>query len=195
MTEARTETAATSDAELLGRCRSGDQTAWTELVERYSRYVYAIVVRGFRMADHEAEDAFQDIFLRVYERLGTLRDDEALRPWIAQVARRICIDRVAERGRSAVPTDGLEDEAVDLASDGELAGIEEAMDVHEALGALEPPCREMLDRFFARDEPYRVIADALGLPMGTVASRISRCLSKLRQVLGEGRNSPAGPSG
>jgi RNA polymerase sigma-70 factor (ECF subfamily) len=116
MTEARAETAATPDSELLGRCRAGDQAAWTELVERYSRYVYAIVVRGFRLTDHEAEDAFQDIFLRVYERLGTLRDDAALRPWIAQVARRICIDRLAERGRSPLPSDELDGEAIEQAS-------------------------------------------------------------------------------
>ena len=159
-------------------------------VERYSRYVYAIVVRGFRLGDDEAEDVFQDVFLRVYERLETLRDDEALRPWIAQVARRICIDRLAERRRSALPAGELDEDPADPAGEGELAGIEEAMDVHEALAGLEPPCREMLDRFFARDEPYRVIADALGVPMGTVASRISRCLDKLRVALAEGRNPP-----
>jgi RNA polymerase sigma-70 factor (ECF subfamily) len=187
-----TQAAVPGDAELLGRCRAGDQGAWAELVERYSRYVYAIVVRGFRLRDDEAEDVFQDVFLRVYERLGTLRDDDALRPWIAQVARRICIDRLAERGRAAVPSDELD---LDAATEGELAGIEESMDVHEALAALEPPCRELLDRFFARDEPYRTIADALGLPMGTVASRISRCLGKLRTKLVEGRNPPAARSG
>ena len=183
---------ATGDAELLERCRAGDQAAWAELVERYSRYVYAIVVRGFRFADDEAEDAFQDVFLRVYERLGSLRDAEALRPWIAQIARRICLDRIAARERNAAAHTELDSE---IADDGELAGIEEAMDVHEALAGLEPPCGEMLDRFFARDEPYRLIAEALDVPMGTVASRISRCLGKLRELLVEGRNSPAGPSG
>ena len=182
---------ADNDAELLERCRAGDQAAWAKLVERYSRYVYAIVVRGFRFADEEAEDAFQDVFLRVYERLGTLRDAEALRPWIAQIARRICLDRIAARERTAAAQSELDHE---IADDGELAGIEEAMDVHEALAVLEPPCGEMLDRFFARDEPYRVIAEALDLPMGTVASRISRCLAKLRELLGEGRNSPDAPS-
>ena len=163
-------------------------------VDRYSRYVYAIVVRGFRLGHDEAEDVFQDVFLRVYERLGTLRDDEALRPWIAQVARRICIDRLAERGGACYPA-ALDEEPSDPATEGELTGIEEAMDVHEALARLEPPCREMLDRFFARDEPYRVIADALSLPMGTVASRISRCLDELRIELAEGRNPPPEESG
>ena len=52
--------------------------------------------------------------------------------------------------------------------------------MHGALAALPENCREILDRFFARDESYRAIGDALSLPAGTIASRISRCLDKLR---------------
>jgi len=66
--------------------------------------------------------------------------------------------------------------------------------VHEGLHALSPDCREILDRFFARDESYRVIGDALDLPAGTIASRISRCLAKLREKL-EGRKPVPRPSG
>ncbi len=189
MTEARTERGLGGDARLVARCRSGDQAAWGELVEEYSRYVYAIAVRGFRLPEADAEDVFQETFLRVYERLGTLRDDEAIRPWIAQVARRLCLDRLAAASRSA-PGDG----ALEVAEGG-LADIEEAMDVRDALASLDETCRELLDRFFARDEPYRVIADELSLPMGTVASRISRCLAKLRGVIAEGRNRPTPESG
>jgi DNA-directed RNA polymerase specialized sigma24 family protein len=54
-------------------------------------------------------------------------------------------------------------------------------------------CREILDRFFCRDESYALIGRALGLPAGTIASRISRCLAKLRQQL-EGRERPSAPS-
>jgi DNA-directed RNA polymerase specialized sigma24 family protein len=61
-----------------------------------------------------------------------------------------------------------------------LAELEQAFDVHGALAALPENCREILDRFFARDESYRAIGDALSLPAGTIASRISRCLDKLR---------------
>jgi RNA polymerase sigma factor (sigma-70 family) len=189
MTGARAEAAASGDGQLVARCRGGDEAAWGELVERYSRYVYAIAMRGFRLPEPDAEDVFQDTFLRVYERLGTLRDDEAIRPWIAQVARRLCVDKLAAAGRMA-PSD-VEPEA----ADGGLADLDEAMDVRDALAGLDATCRELLDRFFARDEPYRVIADALGLPMGTVASRISRCLGKLRLVLAEGRNRSGRESG
>ena len=78
-----------SDGDLVARCRIGDETAWAELVERYSRYVYGIALQGFRLPDPEAEDVFQDVFMRAYEHLDSLRDDEALRPWLAQLTRRL----------------------------------------------------------------------------------------------------------
>src|SRR5919199_5339692 len=95
------------DAELVARCRAGDQTAWNELVERFSRYVYAICVQAFRLSEHDAEDVFQDVFAKVYEHLGRLRDDEAIRPWIGQLTRRLCIDRLRSGGREQ-PSDDVE---------------------------------------------------------------------------------------
>ena len=86
-----------TDAELVARCRAGDADAWNELVERFSRYVYAIAVEGFRLSEEDAEDVFQDVFTRVYTRLDTLRDDAALRPWIAQLTRRLLPRR--DRGK------------------------------------------------------------------------------------------------
>jgi RNA polymerase sigma factor (sigma-70 family) len=77
-----------SDGELVVRCRGGDDDAWRELVERFSRYVYAISVQAFRLSEHDAEDVFQEVFAKVYEHLDRLRDADALRPWIAQLTRR-----------------------------------------------------------------------------------------------------------
>ena len=90
----------TTDAGLVARCRTGDDQAWEELVRRFSRYVLAIAQQGFRMSREDAEDVFQEVFARTYERLGDLRNDDALRPWIAQLTRRLCIDRIrADDGR------------------------------------------------------------------------------------------------
>ena len=75
----------------------------------------------------------------------------------------------------------------------ELDGIDEALAVHEAMKQLPEHCAEILDRFFARDESYRAIGEALDIPPGTIASRISRCLRKLRGQL-EGRNERFRPS-
>src|SRR4051794_32872331 len=178
-----------SAAALVARCRTGDENAWAELVNRFSRYVYAIATKGFSLRADDAEDVFQEVFARVYSHLDRLRDDEAIRPWIAQLTRRVCIDSIRASGRSE-PREAPPEAAVDDA----IGTIEEALDVHAALDSLGEPCREMLDRFFCRDESYRTIGDALGLPGGTIASRISRCLAKLRRVL-EGRDAPLPPSG
>src|SRR3982750_2524989 len=93
-----------SDAELVARCRAGDQAAWNELVERFSRYVYAIATQAFRLSQHDAEDVFQEVFARVYQHLDKLRSDEAIRPWIAQLTRRLCIDRL-RAGQREAPAD------------------------------------------------------------------------------------------
>lgn len=176
--------AAVSDAELVSRCRAGDQAAWNELVERFSRYVYAICVQAFRLPAHDAEDVFQEVFARVYEHLGRLRSDDAIRPWIAQLTRRLCIDRLRAGARVTVADpETLEPQELDET----LARLDEALTVWASLELLGDPCREILDRFFGRDESYRTIGEALGLPPGTIASRISRCLAKLRAAL-EGRS-------
>jgi RNA polymerase sigma-70 factor (ECF subfamily) len=179
-----------SDAQLVARCREGDQGAWRELVERFSRYVYAIVIQGFRLPQHDAEDVFQDVFARAYQHLDKLRDDDALRPWLAQLTRRLCIDRLRAGKR-----EGPVEEEIEIAEvDQTLAGLDDALAVRQAMAGLSEDCREILDRFFCRDESYRAIGDALGLPGGTIASRISRCLSKLRELY-VGRNPEPAPSG
>ena len=169
------------DAELVRRCRAGDPDAWNELVERYSRYVYAIAVRGFRLSDEDAEDVFQDVFTRIYTRLDSLRDDSALRPWIAQLTRRRCLDALSAR-RDVPAEDVVADE-----ESSDLSDIEEAFEVREALAELSGACQDILDRFFTRDQSYKTIADELDIPSGTIASRIARCLGRLRDEL-EGKN-------
>jgi RNA polymerase sigma factor (sigma-70 family) len=179
-----------SDSELVARCRAGDQQAWAELVDRFSRYVYAISVQAFRLSEADAEDVFQEVFARAYEHLDALRDDAAVRPWLGQLTRRLCIDRLRSAAR-ARPAG--EEELETGGSDETLVMLEEALTVHEALAGTPEHCREILDRFFAQDESYRTIGDALDLPAGTIASRISRCLARLREVL-EGRTETDQPS-
>jgi len=178
---AGTVDATLSDADLVAGCRSGDPEAWNALVERFSRYVSAIATQAFRLPPHDAEDVFQTVFMRVYERLGSLRSDDAIRPWVGQLTRNCCLDVIRASGR-VIPVDEVEERV----ADDTIARLDEAMAVRDGLAHLGPECQEILDRFFARDESYRTIGDALEIPAGTIASRISRCLGRLRTELTDG---------
>ena len=158
-------------------------------MERFSRYVFAICSRGFRLAEHDAEDVFQEVFARAFERLSELRSDDAVRPWLAQLTRRLCIDKLRLLARDT-PSETEPDER---AVDDVLAMLDDAMTVRAALDKVGDPCREILDRFFCRDESYRTIGDLLELPPGTIASRISRCLEKVRSEI-DGRSRGSRPS-
>jgi RNA polymerase sigma-70 factor (ECF subfamily) len=177
-----------SDGELVRRMRDGDEAAWALFVERYSRYVYAITSRAYRLSDTDAEDVFQDVFARAYTHLKSLRSDDAVRPWIGQLTRRLCVDRIRATRR-----EDLTDDVDELGADETMDRLAEALSVRDALATLSSDCREVVDRFFCRDESYRQIGEALGIASGTIASRISRCLAKLRSVY-EGRNPAAAAS-
>src|SRR6478736_6412999 len=132
--------ASLTDAQLVARCRTGEEDAWNELVNRFSRYVYGIAVQAFRLAEHDADDVFQDCFARVYENLDKLRDDAALRPWIGQLTRRLCIDRL----RAGTREQPAEEEQLLVLAEDTIGTLDEAMMVHEALASLSGDCREVL---------------------------------------------------
>jgi RNA polymerase sigma-70 factor (ECF subfamily) len=145
-------------------------------------------VQAFKLPEHDAEDVFQEVFARAYEHLPKLRDDNAIRPWLAQLTRRLCIDRL-RAGAQEQPENDVEP----LDAEDTIARLDDALAVHDALAILPDSCQDILDRFFARDESYRTISDALDVPAGTIASRISRCLARLRVEM-EGRNPEAASS-
>jgi RNA polymerase sigma-70 factor, ECF subfamily len=176
--------AAMADKDLVRACRRGDDQAWALLVERFSRYVYAITLQAYRLSAQDAEDVFQEVFTRTYEHLDRLHSDESIRPWIGQLTRRLAIDRLRAMRRESLGDETLE--RVEGQADSELERIELALGVRAAMETLPDHCQEILDRFFARGQSYHEVAAALELPMGTIASRISRCLAKLRVELGDG---------
>lgn len=182
----------TTDAELVARCRTGDDDAWALLVERFARYVHAILVRAYRLCPVVAEETFHDVFARVHEQLPKLRDDAAFRPWLAQLTRRVAVDAL-RTGADERPADSELIEDLDIAADDMIAELEQALTVRVAMAELPTLCGDVLDRCFARDETYATIGAALGIPAATIAGRISHCLSRLRRTL-EARAPATAPS-
>ena len=169
------------DRRVAARCRGREPDAWPELVGRFSPYVYAIVARGYRLSEHDAQDVFQEVFLRTWQRLDDLHDDAAMRPWIAQITRRLAIDRLRANARQ--PTGENIDELADEIDQDVLAGLDEALSVRQAMARLPFMQRDILERVFVRDQSHRTAAAELGIAEGTVASRISRARDDLRAQL------------
>jgi RNA polymerase sigma-70 factor (ECF subfamily) len=136
-----------------------------------------------------AEDAVQETFLRAWRNLPRLQADERpLRPWLRQVLRHVLID--AARAARARPVGLLDDTLIDQAVDG---GYEEMLDrglLARALRQLSPAHRQVLVEIYYHDVPAERVAAALGVPAGTVRSRLHYALRALRRQLTEFTDAP-----
>ncbi len=178
----------TTDADLLSRCRAGDEAAWHELVASYTRKVFGLAYRFTGRVD-EAEDLTQEVFVKVYQTLDRYRErDGSFGGWLMAVARNHAIDhyrrRKQERARRSEDADVLER----MAAPGEhpVAGLERqerASLVHRALRALPPELRLPLILCDLQGMAYDDIAAELQVPLGTVKSRINRARLELAKRL------------
>lgn len=172
--------AAATDEDLVAGCLAGDDRAWTALILRYAGYIHAVASRAFGLGPAAADDVFQDVCVRVYEGLAGFTGRGEFRSWLRAVvlsAAREQLRREARRPEGA-PAD-------DQATEAAIAELEEALDVRSAVTALGEPCSATIRLYFFRSLTQAEVASALGVPPGTVAARLSRCLKRLREALQE----------
>jgi RNA polymerase sigma-70 factor (ECF subfamily) len=182
-----------SDGDLLQRCRRGEEAAWRELVSRHTRRVFNLAYRFVGRVD-EAEDLTQEIFVKVYQSLGRYRADEgAFTTWLTTVARNQAIDHYRRRREERLRrTDDPEMlDAVASGEEGPLRALEREERVrlvHRGLRALPPDLREPIVLCDLQGLPYEEAASVLGIPLGTVKSRINRGRLELaKRLLGRSR--------
>lgn len=168
------------DELLVIRCQLGERPAFDELVERWHPPVWKYI-RRLAGDDDAAWDVAQDVWLRVLRGIGRLRDGARLRPWLFGIARRALMDRLrhqyatpvdAEVDLTALPADASSDD-----SEEEIAALEREL---ERLPVIE---REVLSLFYLRELSLAEVADVLGVPVGTVKSRLFRARRQLRSGL------------
>jgi RNA polymerase sigma-70 factor (ECF subfamily) len=182
-----------SDSDLLQRCRAGDQVAWGELVSRHTRRVFNLAYRFVGRVD-EAEDLTQEVFVKVYQGLDRYRQsDSAFSTWLTAVARNHVIDhyrrRREERRRRQEGPETLDVMASpDEGPLGNLEREERVEFVRRGLRSLPPDLREPLILCDLQGLPYEEAASILGIPLGTVKSRINRGRLELaKRLLGRRR--------
>ena len=178
------------DAQLVQQCLQGDGSAWEELVRRHSRRIFNICYR-FTGNGSDAEDLSQEVFLRVYRTLGSYRSAYGgFATWMTSVTRNLLIDHYRRTKRDRI-TDSLDDampvvenkESTGRRPDEQLLLRELSAQVQGALTKLSPELREAVILRDLQDMDYKEIAEVLGIPQGTVKSRISRGRAELARLL------------
>ena len=185
-------------AQLVARCQAGDGAAWTALVRRFQRLVYAIVCR-MGLDEHTAADVFQVVFERLQKHLPRIQEPGRLQAWIVTTAKREALLQ-RQRARRLVSMTGDDIDAGggagqapewDLADDApspdqELSQLQQLDRLRVALDHLEPRCRQMIEMLFADEDermPYDEIARRLGMPVGSLGPTRQRCLERLRKLM------------
>ena len=171
-----------SDPDLIEAALDGDQQAWSELVRRQAPLIWS-VCRGCGLGRADAEDVAQVVFAAMIRRLPHLRNRSALSGWVVMTCKRESW-RVSARNRRRA-TDPIEGCAeVDGAeTDAEVHERQQA--VREALRALDPICRDLLNQLFGQaDSPaYGQVAERLGIAPNSIGPTRRRCLDKVLATL------------
>jgi RNA polymerase sigma-70 factor, ECF subfamily len=179
-----TATSNFDDQDLITAALRGETRAYGELVVRHRAGVVNVV---YRMCGDEflAEEAAQEAFLRAWQRLAGYRPEHSFRAWVYRIAINAALD-VLRRDRRLTGLDGMEGE--ELVE--ETAGPEDALEereradkVRQALLALSPASRAAIVLREYSEMSYMEIAATLGIPLGTVMSRLNSARAQLRKEL------------
>lgn len=185
-----------SDETLAAAAARGSEGAFRELVERYQRPVFALILRIVRRPE-SAEDLAQETFLKAYKALGGFDPGRKFSSWLFKIAHNAALDELRRQGGEALSLDapvGPDEAPVELPADPKAENPLARLESREAGRALErsvarlrPQYREVLLLRFAQGLAYEEIAEVLGIPLGTVKIHLFRARAELaRQMRAEG---------
>jgi RNA polymerase sigma factor (sigma-70 family) len=183
----------TSDEGLVMACRRGEADAWSMLVDRYQRLIYAIPRRA-GLDEDQAAEVFQRTFAKLFENLERIKQPDRIQAWLVTTAKREMLSLIHQQKREpalwdtdtrhsrsryeAMPDDApLPDEA--------LERLQEQHVIRTAIESLGEPCCQLLKMLFYRADlhSYAEVAAALNMPEGSLGPTRARCLQKLRHLL------------
>lgn len=171
--------------ELLAvRCQRGDVKAFRELVDAWERPLLYYIRRLLGQRDIEW-DVLQEVWMRVFRGIGSLREPRTLPIWLYRIARRSAMRYLREQYSEPALEQNVSDlDAIEVEIDERLHfAPEDAQQVHQALSQLPLPFREVLTLHFLEEMPVQDVAEVIGIPPGTVKSRLFHAKRALRDLL------------
>jgi RNA polymerase sigma factor (sigma-70 family) len=179
------------DAELVARCRRNDQTAWDELVDRYQKLVYTISRRA-GLAEDQASEVFQDVFLTLVEKIDEINQPEKIRSWIVTTTKfkTWAIIRGAREHRGRETAEEFDFKMASIEDNSPLADdflieLEEQHLIRTGLRSLNERCRQILSMLYLQSSAasYAEVGAAIGVGETSIGPLRSRCLNKLKKIL------------
>jgi RNA polymerase sigma factor (sigma-70 family) len=180
--------AAWNDTRLVRECLSGNEQAWSQLIEKYKALIYSIPVK-YGLPPDEAADVFQTTCMELLTRLPQLREPSALPKWLMQVAHHQCYrwKRQSQRVVSRDARPDLPESETPAIAETLVQQTQEEQMLREAIATLAPKCRRLIELLFFEtpSRPYRDVASELGLAVGSIGFTRQKCIDRLRRRLGE----------
>ncbi len=192
------------EKELVDRCLSGDESAWAELYKAYySQIRFVVGWKRWGFSSSEVEDGIQEVFTELVRSLANFRMESKLSTFVERLARNRCISHLRRKSALKRPKETLGVELEEgkgeegmarhhlISEDGEpekelLAG-EQFDELSAALASMPEGCRQIINLRYYRQMSYQEICTIMELPLGTVCSRLKRCLAKLKtKILSSG---------
>ncbi len=187
----RRRQAQATDEELVRRSRQGDEESFAAIVERYQDKIYNLAYRMLGSRE-EAEDIAQETFLHTYRALESFRLEERFSPWIYKIASNLCLDRLRKLRHPVVsldepvgPEGDIPQQVADWTNspDKVYESTEIREDTQAAISALPPKYKVVVVLRHVQDLSYDEMASVLGIPQGTVKTRLFRAREILRRRL------------
>jgi RNA polymerase sigma-70 factor (ECF subfamily) len=169
------------EQKLIERCRSGEDTAFSELVDAYKDLVYGLIHR--MISDRSlVDDLAQDVFLKIHRGLPYFRGEARLSTWIFRIVQNVCTHARTTRAPE-VSLDGASPGHEPGSKDGAFQEIELRDRLHKAMDQLSPTYRMLVAAHYLRGVQYEALAEALNIPLGTVKTHLYRAKRRLRELL------------
>lgn len=179
--------AANTDAAISRDAQRGDKRAWRALIRRHTPMVYRLSLRMLGSGS-DAEDAVQEVFMKVHRSLHTYDASRPLKPWLGTITYHICLKRLSKVQRQGLPTDPatflrIEDDAEDGPESG-AAARQAGQLVAAAMDQLSAQDRALVTLKYREGMTDVEVGDSVGMNRNTVRTRLFRARAVLRRALG-----------
>jgi len=175
-----------NDTRLVKECLSGNEAAWSQLIDKYKALIYSIPIK-YNLPPQEAADVFQATCVELLVRLPELREPRALPKWLMQVAHHECyrVKRFSQRVVSRDSEENSPEPEIPPIAESLVVQTQEEQMLRESMATLTPQCRRLVEMLFfeSPSRPYAEVAAELGLALGSIGFTRQKCIERLRRQL------------